>query len=221
MPTVLTPKLNSRHGGYGSWHVSSATRRLKLKGKSNGRRLREDARCPRNNDSKRIWKTPNALETRNRKASRSSCKNTGTREPSIRWDVVYHFCCSGIMVPHTRTFVGCGDPEETRLHGSHGIYSRHFGAPSGHASQELWKAWSHKVHPSGGPRYDLWYWWIWWGQGVAEPWWHAFEPEFRLFHLWWSAYEERCYDRLHREYLQLTACFRLPTGSGGDGLWCE
>jgi len=84
IPTVLSPKPNSRRGGYGNWHVLNVTRRLKFEGKSSGRRSKEDAHSPRNNDSKRIWKMPSALVTRSPKASRSSCKNTGTREPSFR-----------------------------------------------------------------------------------------------------------------------------------------
>ena len=65
------------------------------------------------------------------------------------------------------TCVGCGRLEEARFHGSHGIYHGCLGAPSGHASQELRKAWSHQVHPSNGPRHDRWHRWVWWGQGVA------------------------------------------------------
>ena len=81
---VLTPKPNSKRGGYGSWRASSVIRRPRFRGNSSEKKLREDARCLRNNDSKRIWKTPNALAMRNRRVSRSFCKNTGTREPSIR-----------------------------------------------------------------------------------------------------------------------------------------
>ena len=84
MPMVLTPKPNLRRGGYGSWRVLSVIRRPRFRGNSNEKRLREDARCLKNNDSKRIWKTRNALAMRSRKASRSSCRNTGTRVPSIR-----------------------------------------------------------------------------------------------------------------------------------------
>ena len=65
------------------------------------------------------------------------------------------------------TFVGCRGPEEARFYGSHGIDHGRFGAPSGHASQELWEAWPYQVYPSGGPRHDRKHWWVWWCQGVT------------------------------------------------------
>ena len=81
---VSTQESTLRHGGYGSWGALSVTRRPMFRESWSGKRLNEDGRCPRNNDSKRIWKMPNALAMKSRRVSKSSYRNTGTREPSIR-----------------------------------------------------------------------------------------------------------------------------------------
>ena len=100
------------------------------------------------------------------------------------------FHCGGSVLTRVQSFVGRGGIEETRFHGSHGIYYGCFDASSSHASQKLWKARSDQVHSSCGPRYNRRYWRVRRGQDITKSWRHALKSECWLFYLRWPAYEK-------------------------------